>query len=370
MGRIVACADAHLGNFRRFGGSIELGMNRRCALSLDVLWTAATRATNVQADTFVICGDLIDSSRPPPQLIRAVQEVFEALRADEIQIVLLVGNHERESDAPLDHALGPFTPLATVVDRPCRIRTAGGWLACLPHRKARGAGWFEEALREALDGAGSAPVVVAMHAGIVDASTPSFLRSAGTVTADEVLDACARYNVRRVFAGDHHNHRRWGSRGEVTQLGALVPTGFANPGLDGYGTIAIYDDRIDTVVLEHLPGPRFVCAPFDAYALDRAVVRGDKVFALLADDTAARDAIDLLKEEGLIVDGAIESGSDISDVSEARDAAKDALAVEDDAGAALAAFVEKMALPAGVSAERVLARANDHLAAARARASA
>ena len=60
------------------------------------------------------------------------------------------------------------------------------------------------------------------------------------------------------LAGNWHDARRWVS-GEraIYQVGSLCPTGFDNPGLDGYGLLVTVDPDTLKVDAEEIPGPRF-----------------------------------------------------------------------------------------------------------------
>jgi hypothetical protein len=366
--KIAFFADAHLGNHKRMGGPVACGMNQRCALAVEVLRRAAARARDVGVAAFVSCGDLFDTSRPPPQLIKAVLDILEGLHASGVKNVLLVGNHERDSDALGDHALGPLDPYAAVVEVPSVITVAPGVdVFCLPHRKARAGAWIEDELEQVADaapgGRGRYRVLV-MHAGIVDAHTRAFLRGAGTADVELLQRACAAVGIQRAFAGDHHNHRRW-AMGRITQLGALVPTGFDNPGLDGYGTLAVLDCSTGDVAIEHLPGPRFLTAGTWDLGEVRRVKADTHALYVEVEDTPDADAwVVRLKAERLIVDGDVAAASE-EPAADARAGAEEAHRRAADVGAALAEFVSRMPLPEGVDPARVLTIAREHVEAAR-----
>src|SRR5260370_428206 len=113
--RIGFCADCHIANHRQFGGQLVSGLNERCRLCLDVLANALKRAGECGCADVVILGDLFDSDRPSPQEVAAVQYV---IYRSNIRVSMLVGNHDKTSEAPGDHALAPLWQVANVYERP------------------------------------------------------------------------------------------------------------------------------------------------------------------------------------------------------------------------------------------------------------
>jgi hypothetical protein len=366
MPKICFVADVHCGSPKRFGGPVRCGVNDRGRRVLDVFSRAADRAVELRAEAFVVCGDLFDSSLPPPQLLTEVQAPLRRLREAHVEVVLLVGNHDQESAAPGDHALGPLAPYARVVERPECVWLGPVALLCLPHRRGREGRWVDEEVRVVLEaaprGARARDVrrVLALHAGVVDERTPAFMRG-GAVAVDHLHYAMTMHSMTHAFAGDHHVHRRWG---DVVQLGALAGTGFDNAGLDGYGALAVLDVDSGAVDLEFLPGPRFVSArlsdPVFAEVERRAgehVVYLEFLAGATEDARLEEAALIYLKGIGAIVDGEVVRVGGPS-AEPARTAAVQAIP---HLGAALASFVAAMPLPEEVSREAVLDAARAHL---------
>jgi hypothetical protein len=54
---------------------------------------------------------------------------------------------------------------------------------------------------------------------------------------------------------EHKHDMRW-----IMQIGSLCPTGWDNAGLDGYGTVALWDTDTQALTWRVLPGPRFCVA--------------------------------------------------------------------------------------------------------------
>ena len=110
--KLFGIADIHIGNHRQCGGQLKDGLNERCRATLDVL-RAAVDEVVAQDGVLVVNGDLYDVLRPEAQVHRATQEILLPAMS-----IVVKGNHESNSDAPGDHALGPLSPVATIVDVP------------------------------------------------------------------------------------------------------------------------------------------------------------------------------------------------------------------------------------------------------------
>lgn len=307
--RIAFVADVHVGNHGVMGGPRVVGVNRRAAETLAILRAAYDRAVELGASAFVVAGDLFDVDDPEPQLLAEVADIL----AGPIPTVLLVGNHDQHTNAPGDHALGPLAavPGIRVVDRPeavvvyprnpppgqprtVRPGATGAVLLCVPFVNARAATVITDALAElaARPGLHAARVCVVAHAGGIDDATPVFLRDAHDALPVErlniILDTATRPPAALAVLGNWHQHRAWAFHADaagapygtaeaphanvVVQCGALVPTGFDNPGAAPglYGSLIVWDTPADGAPPEadadttprvyriEIAGPRFV----------------------------------------------------------------------------------------------------------------
>lgn len=363
MTRIAFCADCHLGNHRRFGGPVEASLNRRCREGLEVLRAAADRAVATRAFAFVVLGDLFDYQRPEPSLLAAVQHIFADLD-DRLQggVILLVGNHDQTSSTTEDNALSPLFPHATVVEHPQAVNIGGVELILIPfrpgHEKAED--WLPTVLDQ-MPPAGTKARVLGLHLGIADEQTAVWLRdSRDAIKASTLIKLGKEHGVSAVFAGNWHDRRIW-KRSEPTvfQLGALVPTGWDNPGLQGYGTLAFWDDgKID---FEELTGPRFLKLKAGQNPPKHA-----HQFKTYVSITAAQDEVletqswlDSGKVTGTVVDGEVLIDTADSKVA-ARSAATAARSAET-LDEAVSGFVEDMPLEDGVARFDVLALSRGYL---------
>ena len=385
--RVAWLADVHLGNHKAMGGPVDVGMNRRCREGLDVFRRAVALADELGCAAGVVLGDLFDYWRPEPQLIDAVRVVLKKARA---RWYLLVGNHDQVSGRRGDHALAPLRGVATVVDRPALIRVGGqvelALVPFVPERPARD--WIAEALGT-LE-LSPYPRSVGVHAGVSDASTQPWLASSlDQIPAQELAALAKRAGARAAFAGNWHSRKTWRLRAndqpplrsrssvDVVQVGALVPTGWDNPGLEGYGGLAVWEpDRPHAVTCDldedcscghtgdvsfaEVAGPRFLSVRglpeaerlFGAEAQEQMRAEGldEEVCWWRVRATAGageRDAVvALLRDAGLAGWEVLPDADEVRE--EARGAAVAARSAEtlDDA---VGAFVGSMPLPVGLT---------------------
>jgi DNA repair exonuclease SbcCD nuclease subunit len=264
MAVIAYVADCHVANHKRHGGPLVSGINTRCRLVLGTLRRAVKAANDARATAFVVCGDLFDTVRPEPQVITAVAEV---LRGFPNVVYLLRGNHDMASDAEGDHALGPlrddeYGGRCVVVEKPvCFVGKSFGTarLLLVPYLR----GDSSKAIPEAIASMGlpsAKHTILAFHAGVSDESTAEFLRGApDSIPVDELTSLMSHRGIAFSVCGNWHNFRTW-NRSSVTivQCGALAPTGYDNPGLEGYGGLILYDTDDRTWRRVEIPGPRFL----------------------------------------------------------------------------------------------------------------
>lgn len=365
MSRLAFIADCHLGNPNRFGGPVVAGINARGRMVLDVFREACRRARELECDRLVVAGDLADTSRWRPQWVRAAQEAL-ACAPDLVDI--LVGNHDQESAAEGDHALGPLTEvnLVAVHEQPTVI--AGGdayeiW--AVPFQTGPAEQWLPGVLDKLGPQAFTdRPAILVLHLGIRDAHTAPWLaESPDAIDVDLLATLMRKHNIRFTIAGNWHDRRVWspphGMR--IVQCGALCPTGWSNPGLEGYGHLTILDTQTGEIVSEELPGPRFLKVrwgdegDFESQVRG-ATARGHTVFLELsatpADLEFARGWLEYALAMGWLYDGEA-----VPDDSAAREQAQQAGIVARSAESrdeAISGFVSTMPLPPDVPRHAVL----------------
>jgi len=339
---VAFVADVHVGNHRLLGGPIEAGLNARCRATVAVLEAAALRAGKIGCSHLFILGDLFDTDRPSPQMLAAVQRAI----ARGPECVLLVGNHDMTSSTPGDHALAPLYHDGVIVDTTSYVEG----VRLVPFNVGDAREWLPKACAGLRDG------ILATHVGIIDGATPPWLVAAHDAVPLTQLEELAKaHGFTHVIAGNWHEHKRWSRGGvEVIQVGALVPTGWDNPGLDGYGSIVVVADD-GGVVVESLPGPRFCRAGSLAESeklLARARKDGHRLYLRVEDGAHVPDP---MPDFTFVIEGSLVSSDGA--VREAAASAKDAETTTE----ALDAFVKAMPLADGVDRDAVLERCRGFL---------
>jgi hypothetical protein len=223
----------------------------------------SSQFTQVGAD-FVILGDLYDDVRPLPQSIAAVVDLFEKYRGTG---TILKGNHDNVSETAGDHALGPLKHTCNVEDVPRCVFGFSVLPIYLPFIAEPAEDWVPETvatlLAETVDP--HQERVLMLHCGIHDAamrkaSSWDMAAARDAISVETLVEVCRKHRISKVFAGNWHTYRSWqfdDGRIQIYQVGALVPTGWDNPGLFGYGGLLFLDG--DGVVTRHeIAGPRFL----------------------------------------------------------------------------------------------------------------
>lgn len=258
---LAIVADVHMGNHRVFGGDVERGLNQRAWAVADALRMAVDKARDDGASALVIAGDVFDDCRPHPQMLAVVGGILRG--ASPLTVYVLRGNHDTHSDEDGDHALGPLQLVGNVVvvESPQTLTLDGEkrtGVVLLPWMPGNAREWVREAAQNKI---GGGQAVVVSHFGIVDADTPAFLRdSSGALSVEELREIMQLEGVFAWWSGDWHERKvHVEPDGSVIgQVGALVPTGFDNPGTP-YGSL-IYQPLTPGQAHEvhEIPGPRFL----------------------------------------------------------------------------------------------------------------
>jgi DNA repair exonuclease SbcCD nuclease subunit len=357
--RIAFIADVHVGNHKREGGPVVAGVNRRCTQILDVLRRALIASRDCAA--VVIAGDLLDSSKTEPQVLAATREVL----ADVGEVgYLLLGNHEMQSATPGDNSLRVLAESNVCVhESPRAIPMHGGTLLLVPFHPGDAREWLPVAVAE-VAALTKGPRVLAIHLGIIDQDTPPFLQNAHDAVPVQLLrDLMRKHGIDAVVAGNWHSHKTWDD-GAIVQIGALVPTGWDNPGLDGYGSLIVVETHGDVVSVDRreIPGPRFVDVG-STLTLPQTP-EGTQLYARVrvpgGDVSDARSRGDQLVSAGRVAALAVQV-----DGTEARIAARESAAAARSAETldeSLAGYVARMTLPVDVDRAAVLALTRRFLA--------
>lgn len=263
------CSDPHVGNHGRNGGPVVDGLNRRGRETIDVLRRAVAAAVEREARAFVVCGDLFQTARPEPAVIRAVQDVFAAAR-EHLCVVLIPGNH----DMPDASTAGGNTAMAPLQEQVTFIANHPGLnlgpalpILCVPFD---GTAPMAKRLCDVL---ASPPdkdsAVLATHVGVWDeADAAPWMRKARDGISTDLLFACMRQaELAWAFVGNYHAHRVWtredaGGPRTIVQVGTLCPASHSDGGLVDRGLVAFLEAG-GKWSKQEIPGPRFVTLDAD-----------------------------------------------------------------------------------------------------------
>ena len=351
----------------------EAGINRRAAQTLGVLERLMGLCEEQGVSDLFFLGDFFDTVKPTPQLVAAAMLALTRLHdVYHPRFHFVPGNHERESEANGDHALGPFArSIATTVVEHCSVlnlHESKTDVLLVAYENARPAPVvLKEALEKASGNAGwckGYQRILGMHFGVRDEKTPPWLQGASdAIDVPELLGLMHKHRIEMAFNGHWHFHDEWKGEtgGYMRQLGALVPSGFKDLGGD-YGHVAIVLCEPGELVLgmrQQLDGPRFEslrAADLPTFAKQGIAPAAElylSVTAGRAEKQGAQEALRALKLAGHICDGKVEPDHAASKLAarKAAGAAKSAQTLDE----ATAAFIAKMELDEGVGREEVLA---------------
>jgi hypothetical protein len=291
MGKVAIFADVHIGNHKINGGPTDFGVNARCRATLDVFGNAMKRAYQDDCQAIICAGDLFDTANPRAMVLAATAAEFNG--EDQPPTYLMTGNHDQASPRYGDNALTILDHLQNVMvmDGPPDGNVIGG----TSEKRDPGTSVlfvpFDPNIKwdpKAFGASYSHCSVLITHVGIETDATPPWLAGKG-VRAELMAEIMDAVGAKVCLSGDWHTYQKIEINGKmIYQIGALVPTGWDNPGLDGYGSLLYLDTQTLQVTREVLPGPRFVKTQSANEALQLA--KKSDVFVRLITDDATADA--------------------------------------------------------------------------------
>lgn len=365
--RIGFLADLHIANFRAHGGPVVDSINRRCRLCLDTLRAALARAKALSCDRVYVLGDVFDTTRPEPQLVREVQNI---IASSGLVVVFMLGNHDMVSHTEHDHSLGPLDPVGRVVSKPTvDWNGAAHDLVLVPFQPGPAQLWLPEVLK--VMELPKSPSTLLLHLGISDHDTAGFMKAThDQVPAHALAELARQYNFKAIFAGNWHFHRVFNlgtpQFTKAVQVGTLCPTGWDNPGIEGHGMMPTFDTATNELRVECIPGPRFLNLKQDAdfvHQLGAAALAECTVYVRVKADlehmAPVQAALEALKSMSGLAGYEVEP-DDIEARAQARTAATVARSA-DTLDAALIGYVEQMPLAEGVDRAAVLEKAKSFL---------
>jgi DNA repair exonuclease SbcCD nuclease subunit len=373
MARIAVVADVHLGNRREFGGPYSGGINERGRASLEALRYAVLVAKSSKCDAFLIDGDLFDSDRPEPQILKETLLILE----EAPPVLVLLGNHEMRTGDQGDHSLGPLYLIADVIDRPqiVRVESESGSpidIVAVPFRPGPAEEWLPEALSSFDSDKSQLPKILAIHLGISDNDTPSYMAaSEDSIGVGRLRRLCNEHRIDGVVAGNWHEHEMWEPSDErvgVYQVGCLCPTDFRNPGVESYGLMGILEFEPSQPIQYRsipVPGPRFLQVSSVDEVSEIIEANSVTVTRCYVELTTSPDQLDLARAElrdmeGLEVIHGFRVRSDGSEEIEAKSRVsrvRSSGTIEE----ALASFIQELVYTGSISKERLIEIAKEYL---------
>lgn len=264
--KIAFCADVHIGNHKICGGPYSLTMNDRCRATLAVLESAAWSVSVESCDQLVVLGDLFDTECPTPQMIAATAEALSGVMSH-----TLVGNHDQVSSREGDHALGWMRHSRNqgIHEKPEMFfdgENSQNAVLMVPFQVGDPTEWLLREVAQLVQRCAPDAIyktrTLCIHLGLRDKEArknPWAAKAIDAVDIEWLAELCSRHGITHVFAGNWHHAGDWTIDGvRMVQCGALVPTGWDNPGLEGYGGLVFFDTRTAEVTRHEVPGPRFV----------------------------------------------------------------------------------------------------------------
>lgn len=260
---------------------------------LPVLGRVADLAKKHDA-VLVIAGDVFDVSRPLPRTIAEFARLIFQRGPD--KTVVLVGNHDRDSDNEHDNALAPlaFSGHIRVIDG---AGSYGGALFLPPAPRGQsGDAWFRSNVAEMAENfahmAGSPLRVAIAHMGIVAPDSPKEWAAPGCLDLEAAFSVMKEHGVKLLLSGDWHGRRVF-KRDDMTviQIGALVP---ANRGETGpsYGFAYLVNDQTAEYRAFQLPGPRYYVTSDPIEAAELAKNSGARVTLRAPKGTPCPEGVD------------------------------------------------------------------------------
>jgi DNA repair exonuclease SbcCD nuclease subunit len=253
-------------------------------------------------DVVVIAGDLFDSHKPEPRLVRLVKSEFAALREAGTQIVLVPGTHDTSSYLDCVYREEDFGDILLPVDNDeCPLRLDAKDRAVYIYPVVRGPDCSEVPIEQMTRTPADGVHIGVLHAAVQAESGVDFSDTELVAT----IPALASTRLDYIALGHYHNFKQYRADGvTVVYPGTLEGRSFRETGerylvtvtFDSGGPVvekrpfnerAVYDETIDldkTSCRNH----EELCAKVEQIADNNAIMRltisGDAEFSI---DTAA-----------------------------------------------------------------------------------
>lgn len=347
--RIGFLADVHLANHRKFAKPTQgkvAPLNTRAADTVRVLSMARAQAEREGCTDLFVLGDVFDTTTPEPALVAEFQQAMSSPVG--MQIHLMLGNHDQQSPARGDHALVSLDGFRSI-----HVHTEAGEVYTqdgepvflVPYRPGRADEYLPEAVGK------TEARTLGLHLGLRDDDTPKWLQQSHDSYPVNRLAEVGSFGL--VAAGNWHLRKEYPMN--VWQIGAIVPTGFDNPGLTGYGTLLRWDGRVAVPI--EMDGPRFVRAQTKTLKATLETIQdrvsGFPTYLSVKCAVAEREDVRELLDVYAFTNYELLTDKDTAETMAREAAGAAAYASTDSIHAAVRAYVERMALPNEVDRAKV-----------------
>lgn len=266
---LIFAADVHIGNHKQFAKSVPglPEINSRCLTTIEA-YVHFLKMSERVACRPVVVGDLYDTDKPSPMLYKVLIDSMPT----GARPLVIKGNHDSTSTFRHHNALG-IAESGIVDTIPTIYRRFDGKIEmwCVPFQAGPAKTWLPEVLDHLAQESKADPLnvdrLLCVHLGIQDDYTSVHMRGHNdSITVSQLKKLASKHKISKIIAGNWHDHKEWrvpivgNKKGlHIVQLGALVPTGFNNPGKDSYGGMYIHSFNDESYWME-LPSIRFVKA--------------------------------------------------------------------------------------------------------------
>lgn len=285
MSKVALFSDLHVHNYKDFAHTLPNGRNSRMQHTLDVIEKVWTHCVRNGIRSVLFGGDLFHKKgQLSVAMYQAVFEVLLKFKERDIDLVLLVGNHDQATLDGKTHAVKSFSTIAEVVDEPRQVELQDGvtvW--CVPYMESAKA--WKKALNQ-----GSGDILLA-HGGIQGAvSGPVEYQPPEQVEASDLPKG---YGFR--FFG--HYHRRQKIAEKAWYIGSPLQHTRGERDEHEKGFI-VYDTETKKFKVHELGFPEFVTLDW-AFANSAKNIKGNFVDVTVdASKVKLEDVIEQVKALG------------------------------------------------------------------------
>ena len=246
MTRFLVFSDLHLNRWL-YGSSVLGGFNSRLLDQEKVLDQIGIYAKDNGISLCIFLGDLFHTSTVSSEVLEVAYRSFKKL-SSQMDLVLLVGNHDQANKEGSIHSLSFFRPFATLVDKPCALGGLEGInMYASPYLEK------QEDLIEFFSTIEDNSIAF-IHQGV--SGVP--INSKGFVLNETFNPKMIPPKMKHVFAGHYHSHTRVNS--QITIPGSPLQLTWGDLGEPrGWLDVSIGDE----IIIHHVESlaPKFILNP-------------------------------------------------------------------------------------------------------------